>query len=398
MRGIRQRALVGVLSMAVLVVACATGRVPVPVEAAAPPGSAGAPPESGSATGGEDPLTVDEVFARIAAMDLTDEERVAYLEERAREEGRVLLYGVQQLDLQEAWVDAFTADHPGIEYEFVRQRGAEVYERFTAEERAGRHLADVVYVDPMTGAALRELGLFAELHGVPVPPGYPDRYVASWAVGGMLTPHVIAWNTGLVDDGRAPRDWDDFVRPEHAGCVIDSDASQFVAMMLATRGRDATVDWLVGFAENGGVVREGLPGMAQAVAAGEHHCAVYLHAFFVEELIVEDGAPLGWHAPDPSPVNVTAAHVSSHAPHPHAAALLVHWLTGERGSRFVADMGRIPANPAIRLGRDRLRPWNELDSDLAERSFLVDPPGAVEVFSEVRDLVERYVLPGLVSD
>lgn len=339
-----------------------------------------------------DPPTVDEVLATIAAMGLTYEERLAYLHERAVDEGEVLLYTMARVEVVETFSRGFENAYPEIDHGFVHQRPADLLERLLAEARAGRYLADVIQITASIAHLLETEDLVAEHHGVPIPEAYPDEFVRPASAVTDLAPFVIAWNTDLLPSNEAPRELDDLLEPEHIGCVL-SDNPTPVATMIAERGYEETETWLQRFLDNGGIARSGTPpAMVAALAAGEFSCLALSLAHPVEALIIDDGAPLEWHLPTHAPVSLTNIYIHRNSQRPHAAALLMHWILGEGGGQVLADDGRIVPHPGAEMPYERLRPFADPESDHSHRLRLLTPEEFGQVEEQALELIDRYVI------
>lgn len=339
--------------------------------------------------------TVDELLANIASMDLSADEQLEYLYERAVDEGQVTFYGVQPLRVQDPLAQAFQDEFSGIDYEYIRIGSDDMRERLLLEQQAGRHIADVISVQSHIGSRLRDAGLLAEHHGVPVPDSYPADFVGEWSVGSAIVPHVISWNTNTISDDDAPQEWDDFLLPDHSGCVIDSAAFGFTQAMVLERGFEGASKWFQAFIDNDGEVRRGHSEAPRALASGEIDCAVYTFHQITERMISEDDAPLNWHAADPSPAAVTSFYISQDSPNPHAAALLMHWLLDVEGAQVIADHHFQTVHPEVKQPLEGLRPWHEAGSELERRLLPVHAEEAGEIADEVEQLIDTYLVPNL---
>lgn len=338
-----------------------------------------------------DPATAEEVLAAIAAMDLTEEERVAYLRERAIEEGGVLHYSDTIIDTNEAWAAGFSAAYPEIDHSFVRVPNVDLVERVLAEARAGRVVADVIQMSNSVGAVIQSEGLLARHHGVPVPEDYPDRFVDDYALLAYRSGNVIVWNTDLVADEDAPRELEDLLEPQHSGCVFTGSPTP-VAAWIVTYGYEETEAWFEAFLANGGIAQAGsTSGFLRQLAAGEFACLLGGHTHATEALIA-DGAPLEWHAPDPTPAVVGNIYIHRDTTRPHAAALFVHWmLSREGGAQVVADEGRFSPYPDVPLAYERLQPLADPESEVGRRLRHLSVEEMLEVDRSALELIERYV-------
>lgn len=335
------------------------------------------------------PPSVAEVLAEIAALELPDEELDALLYERALEEGEVVHYGTGT-SLTEEQTAAFTAAYPGIELRYVGGRASEISERVMAEHRADRLQADVVHSSAVVMALFGAEGVLVPHAGVVVPDGFPAGRVDELDITFRLGPYVTLWNTDLVADEDAPRQWDDHLRPEHAGCVI-VDGPNWFSTMISERGIEAMEVWVETFLANGGEVRSGVSATTAAVASGEFSCMVGTNVGRAEALIVDDGAPLAWHVPDGAPSHPFTIGVTARAANPYAAALFVRWALGRDGQTVLAQGGDVSVLPGVDGPYERLAPFSDPDHAYSQRLVLADPDRIVELEEQATELMARLL-------
>lgn len=341
-----------------------------------------------------DGQTAADVLQEIAEMNMTEEERVAYLYEKAIEEGgAILIYGTQNELLAEV-IEAFLEEYPELSAGYISLGSVDLFERIRAEAAAGRHLVDVINGDSILTAALYNDGLLAEHHGVPVPDAIPERYISEWAVPVALLPNVIAWNTNAMSEDEAADEWDDYLEPEHSGCVLDVGGDTFAATMIVDRGFDGAAEWYEGIIANGAQVSESNTAMTTAMAAGEYDCMIYSYVNRPEDFIQNRGAPLAWRPADPTPTNVSGPAIYQHSARPHAAALLMHFLLDVPGGEIFGGDGRVPVNPEAQLPA----PFERLEAfqEGGEYEPLLMPligTTALEVAEQAQELLDTYLVP-----
>ncbi len=368
-------------------VACSGAEPSAPTEPASPDARP-APPEQDVADGPHADASVAEIYAHVAAMGMAEDELLEYLYERARAEGEVVHYSSGS-SMAEEDLAGFLERFPGVDVQFVSTRAIDTPERVLSEMRAGRHIVDVVTASLAVVTLIGEGGALVAHHGVPVPSGFPEERVRPDLIDYRATPYVTVWNTDLVDSAVAPREWDDFLRPEHAGCATSDGGLNFFSAMVAERGLPAMEDWVDGFLENGGVVRSGISAVLASVAAGEFPCMAGGLAPRAEAMIVDDGAPLEWAVPSVSPANVGALGIAAHAPNPHAAALYTYWVLGPDGAQILADGGDVPFFPGATSPYGRLQGFSEPGSDLNRRLAFVPHDRVLELQEDAASLVDR---------
>jgi iron(III) transport system substrate-binding protein len=339
--------------------------------------------------------SVSEIFAAIDAADLSTDEREAFLYERAKEEGSVILYspvGAEHLDV---WTAAFNDAYPGVTSEYVRLSTTDMLERLEAEAAAGQSTADVAMPNVIEIPSLLDGDLFADLHGVPVPEDYPSEAVGARAVMWYATPRIMMWNTENVTD--PPAELDDLLEPAHAGCVMTSSYEIFTGALIVERGVEGAEAWYQAFLANDGIIGDSQSSVSADVAAGAVDCALNPLVSSAEELMAE-GAPVDWAAPDPSPASASTLTISSDADHPYAAALLMLWLLGPDGSTIAGVDGRLPLHPDVPPPTGRVAGFIEEGDELNDRLLLLSFEDAVAVAGDVERLVATYVTPNLVAD
>lgn len=335
------------------------------------------------------------LYAELA--ELPAEERLATLEEKAREEGAVLLYGSSNVEMQEAWAEGFQELYPEINILYVRAKSEDLGPRIQAEARAERHLADVIQTSTEVAMALREEGLLVEHHGVSVPDGMPEDYVEPWFVMNQVNPNLIVWNTELVPEDEAPTSLDDLLDPKWKGKVaIDVGPQAFVQGLIADRGLGGAEAYLQALVvENEALVRSGHTSMTNLLAAGEFPVAVELYADKVESLIVDEDAPLAWLAPEPTAGHGVGVAIYAYTQHPHAAALLMRYiLAPDGGGQIMADTGRLATHPDVEMPYPRLQEFLVEGSDLNGRLLTMTPRRLAEVGGAF-ELIDEYITPRL---
>jgi iron(III) transport system substrate-binding protein len=384
------------IPMLVLLAACSgTGSDGTGATAPATAPSPAMPPEASA-----EPETVEEVFALIASLGLDAAATDAYLLERARDEGSVTLYlnsggGVGE-EIAQAWSEAFAASYPGLGLQFVALSPTDFNPRVLSEHRAGRPQADIVRTSASLLAELEREGILTIHAGLLGAAGAPSWSVTPTGVIGRVTPTVIPWNAERVPPGNEPRDWDAFLTPEHAGCVLGPTPS-WVVGMIEDRGLPRTEQWFEGFLANGGLmVIENGPSLLRKLVAGEVDCVVHVNAGQAESARAS-GAPVEWLLPAASPGVVTAFSVLSTTPRPHAAALFVRWAVGQQGAQIASDLGEFAVRADVTLSSERFLPFADPSSAEFSRVIVIDNDMAGRLEQQAADLLARYHTPNVIQ-
>lgn len=342
-----------------------------------------------AATDESDCTKMEEALSALA--DLEYEERLTKIEEEAKREGTVILYASARTEQQDAWAEKFNEVYPELALQYVRVDSSTLMDRMIAEKNAGRALFDVASTDSVTGALLKAEDLYEPHQGVPVPPQIPARYVDDTFVIQYINPNVIAWNTDLVSSDEAPRDWDELLDPKWKGMVAtDYAPDNWFVGLLEERGEEGAREYLDEFyGTNEALVRKGHSNLANLVAAGEVPIGAELYSYKVEELI-EEGAPLDYAAPNPTPANATGISLSKCANNPFAAILLFNFFLTAEGGQVVGDLGRLHVNPEVVDIYEGHKVFTTEGTQQSEALLPIGPELASKWADAARDLVEEY--------
>ncbi len=263
--------------------------------------------------------------------------------------GKLVLYTSQPNEDAQQTVDAFVAAHPDVEVEWVRDGTTKIMAKLRAEFEAGAPQPDVLLIaDTVTMESL-------EAEGRLMP--HPDADVSAYAPG-LMDPEGHYFSTKLITTGIAyntaapikPTSYADLANAEAAGAfMMPSPLTSGAATihMVALTGRpDIGWEFYETLADNGAVASGGNGGVLRAIAGGEK-----LYGFLVDFLAIREaakGAPVGFVFPTEGVSAVTEpVAILSTARNPEAAKAFVDFLISPAGQQLAADMGYLPAHPAI---------------------------------------------------
>lgn len=285
----------------------------------------------------------------------------------AKKEGQFTWYSVDSEETVKSISEAFEKAC-GIKTNYVRLTSAVIKQRFEAEKKAGKPVADAVVVsnNPFAINGAKD-GTF--LNASKVVPGFPpEGFNPKFVNAEEGTPatnvplKTFAWNTDKVSEADAPKTWKDLLKPEFKGKILFADpgaSSSYVQLYLMLQDKLGT-DYLKKLAAQGLRLYHGTVPLVQALGAGEGSIAV---PPTVDELtgLKDKGAPISWTTP---PLSSGSSHVlclSASAPHPKAALVFATFLLSKAGSKLEARPGTItpfdpesavpaqytPVNPAV---------------------------------------------------
>lgn len=263
--------------------------------------------------------------------------------------GRLVLYTSQPDADAQRTVDAFTAAYPGVEVEWIRAGTTEVMARLEAEFAAGDPQPDVLLIADMVTME----GLEAEGRLL----AYPDADVTAYdpAImddeGHYFSTKLIT--TGIIYNTAAPfvpESWSDLLRPEAEGQIampspLTSGATT-IHMTALTSHPDLGWAYHEGLSEQGTNPQGGNGGVYRAVAGGEQMFGMVVDFLPIRE--IPNGAPVGFVFPQEGVSAVTEpVAILSTARNVPAAQAFVDFLISPEGQQLAADMGYLPAHPAI---------------------------------------------------
>ena len=263
--------------------------------------------------------------------------------------GKLVLYTSQPNADAQQTVDAFTAAHPGVEVEWVRDGTTKIMARLRAEFEAGNPQPDVLFIaDMVTMEGLKQEGRLQAYAGADVsayPAGLYDDEKTYFSTKLITT--GIVYNTG---SDAQPSSWKDLVEGPCAGKVampspLTSGAAA-IHMATLTSHADLGWDYYAALAETGAVAQGGNGGTFKAVAGGEKICGVVVDFLPIRE--ARKGAPVAFVFPEEGVSSVTEpAAILSTAQNVEAAQAFIDFLVSKEGQELASSMGYLPARSDV---------------------------------------------------
>ena len=276
------------------------------------------------------------------------------IEEGAKKEGKVNLYGSMREDEAKPVFDTFEKRYPGVKIDYLRSSEDKLVSRTLAEAKAKTYNFDVL----ITTAAghLKSLGMalkWSPPSASGINPDLLDPDATTTPV--YINTNVIQYNTRLVAKADVPKSYEDLTHPKWKGklCLEDSDFEWFVGLQAST-GKEKVLDLFKRIAANRPAIRNGHGLLSDLVSAGE--CPVAINNYGNQVARAQKkGAPTDFVAINPVVTIVAPAVVSNNAPHLNAAKLYVNWITSKEGQEFIVkNGGRIPIRVDVEPDPPRL--------------------------------------------
>jgi len=282
------------------------------------------------------------------AQDMTEAETELY--EAARSEGSLTWYVSQTTtEFADGMCALFMKRYEGVRCDVVRASGQVVFQRIQQELQAGALQADVMSTnDDGQMARLKQQDALAQYapenleHMVPImrEMADPENY---WITSGV-SPLVISYNTNLVTEEEAPKNWTDLLDPKWKNQVAIGHPGFSGSVGLWTVMMEDLYGWeyFEKLEENAPQIGRSVADGHNLVVSGERKVAL-APLSLVESEARNGGSPIAPVFPtDGALVPPSATAVLADAPHPNAARLFVNFLIGPEISEFFAADFRYP--------------------------------------------------------
>jgi len=188
--------------------------------------------------------------------------------------------------------------------------------------------------------------------------------------------YVIVYNTELVKEADAPKNWADLLNPRWSGKIGVWVRAEGQGALSAVWGEDKVADFIKKLNANHPVLEKSTFPLAQQVAAGE--LLVGLGIYHTAQPPLQRGAPIKVVIPEPAPVDMLSDVIPAQAKNPAGGQLVALWLTTAEGARAYED-ATSRGNPLIE--------GTKTEALLRGRTLAQYPPEEAKREAEV---VERF--------
>jgi len=280
--------------------------------------------------------------------------------------------------VEESWkaiLEEFKKDYPQlVDYTLYVQSAGKISEKFMAEERAGKHIADVIVAQTMVLEEAIKEGLLMYYE----PPNAKDlmqyKFFASYVKWGYYYPYRflvqgIGINTNYIEKDSI-KSYQDLTKPEFIdkwkGRIGMADPRYTVSIELFFFMKEAYgIDFWEKIAQLNPVWEAKSTIAVDDLASGK--IVVLIGA--LGHLFSETDKPIAFVYPEEGTVlTPVCAAISKNAPNPEAAKTFVNWLLSKKGAELlVKTRGGDPAYPGLALpGMKPLDQINTIPQDYAK--------------------------------
>lgn len=300
--------------------------------------SPAAPPPAPTATKPAAPPTPS---GPAATPTPSEAERVAQLVEGARKEGTVQLYFTGTAADAEVIQKLFGQKYPFLKIDSFTGTDEVITNKILTEARAGKTVADYIYVNTNQMALLLKQGLVMK-YDSPERQFYPDYAKDKenyWTIR-RFSLHAMVYNTKLVPKAEAPKRWEDLLDPKWKGKMgIEAACYDWFTYTMKIMGKDKGLDYMKKLGQQDLSLRKGHSTLLSFVVTGELHVGVMVYQD-VTQREMDKGAPVQWVLANPVSVNASPCALLKDAPHPNAGKLFMDWVLSEEGTRSQDIQGR----------------------------------------------------------
>jgi iron(III) transport system substrate-binding protein len=298
--------------------------------------------------------------------------------EAAKKEGKLLWYTSTNVTESKPLLDDFEKQYPSIKGEIFRASGEKTLNRIATETRAGRWDFDLVTISEVD--ALQDAKMLAPYKSPEARSYIPEFKDPNGYWTAVYTNYAtIGYNTKLVAEKDAPKQWEDLLDPKWRGKIsIDQEQYSWFGTLHKAWGRERAQKYMRALAKQNIEWRKGHTLIAQLMSAGEFPVSV-VYAHRTEEM-KQRGAPIEWvNTVNPLVVTLNSAGLSVKPPHPNAARLFIDFLLSKPAQQRLRALRRIPARPDVEAFSPRM-----------EQSKLKLTTAPSETGAQYREVVKEF--------
>lgn len=274
-------------------------------------------------------LAVAAMLTAPAQAAWQDSPEVKATYEKAKAEGKVMVWGTQQGEVN--WIPAaFNKMFPGITVEWIGDN--DIATKAIAEARAGRHQIDVFW-HSLTGVLpLMERDLLAKVDWTPFGVTKATTAFENRAAYTSNMAYVLAYNADKVNKADLPKRWDEMADPKYKGKIT---ASLFLLPRLTGAltlpwGKDKTIQFVRDLNANE-ILLTRSP-REPIINSGERLYSVG-EVDSLTRRWGKSGLKIEYVVLEPIVLGQFVATVMEKAPHPNAARLLAGFLATPEGKK-----------------------------------------------------------------
>ncbi|MCZ6741026.1 MAG: extracellular solute-binding protein [Alphaproteobacteria bacterium] len=327
-----------------------------------------------TAPAGAQSLSANEkLYAELAK--LPAKERQARLVAGAKKEGTIEMIHSLRRKLGRNHIKGFTKKYPFIKVKNSDMGSQDAAERVVAEETAGRHLTDTISIGVPDATILIAQNrvaryptpatkrIFARYKGFIDP---QNRWVPYyWSEYGM------SYNTNLVKEADAPKQWFDLCKPKYKGKFsFDPPTTRFLVGLYVMMGEEKAKKFIACIGRNNPIIQRGHTARLKLMLRGDHWIQG-ANYFYRGTKMKNKNPKVPFKAVYTAPVlgYAGAIMINKNAPHPYAAALWADYTLSKTSQKVLrkAWRGTLAMKHAYFPEDAKLITYNYLSADIVNR-------------------------------
>jgi len=286
------------------------------------------------------------VAAEVPVASKTESLNALY--QKAKAEGRLVVYAASSTKTEEIVFPAFEKRFPGIKVNHVNATADKLVARAIAEARGGKIIADVVSGTLNYVAQMRDQKLLLDID-LPEAAVYPAALKGGDWVATDTEYFIAAWNGSRVKKGEEPKSFDDFADARWSGRLSAEPRDFQVLLGLAKykyQSDEKAAEVFRKIAANKPEFYKGHSQLVELLAAGQADVCVTCYAHHIPPL-QKKGAPLQIMMGEGVGRIGGTVTLLKGSPHLNAGLLWARWLISEEGQKVFARAGETPAHPKV---------------------------------------------------
>ncbi len=255
----------------------------------------------------------------------------------AKKEGVVRMVSTFDTAQYRKLIRPFHERYPFIKVEYNRSSYQQRVTNVLISYKEGRYTTDVVSSFGGGIALFRKANALVDLRNLP---GYQNMDAKSRSPDGFWIGYrrqyfCTAYNTNLVKKADLPKKWTDILdNPawRNGNLAVNNLPQVWLLPLWGTYGESYVRDFVSRLFDNvkPQVRKEGANAMVGLTVAGEFHMAIPASGARTYQML-QKGAPIGFHCPEPVPTLVAGMGIVRGNPHPNASRILVNWFVSKEG-------------------------------------------------------------------
>jgi len=265
---------------------------------------------------------------------------------------KITIYSSVHEDVLAAITAEFNKANPDVELKYFRLGTTKIIAKVNAERKAGEIRADLVWTaEPAYFEELKQRGLIIRYLS-PAAKDIPKVFIDpdGYYIGGRILSIGLMYNTRLVKEAEAPRDWNDLLDPKWKDQIVQANPLYSGSATATVTGLTQAPAYGWAYYEklraNGCIIIKGQKGASRKVAGGEYKVGIGLD-YGIRKMTTK-GSPIQFLYPKSgtvtwgSPIAIFKA-----SKHQDAAKKFIDFVLSPDGQNFLISEYIVSVNPKV---------------------------------------------------